>query len=118
MKNSRVLRGYVRNFFETSSLKRDYIANYVLNNLQNGTKSVALCFRGNAATLYYHCHQLLHICFSRNGVVGEFDFRHARFSKNYELTLERLHSLHVDTFAVIFGRQGKILFAFRWRNVA
>ena len=78
MNNSRVLRGRIRNFFEASSPIRDYIKNYVLDNLKNGTKSVALCFRGNAATLYYHCHQLLHIRSSRDGIIGEFDFRHAR----------------------------------------
>lgn len=97
MKYSRILRGRVRDFFETSSPTRDYIANYVLDNLKNGTKSVALCFRGNAATLYYRCHQLLRIRSSRDGIVGEFDFRHARYSENYKLILERLNNLHVDT---------------------
>ena len=97
MNSSRVLRGSVRNFFETSSPIRDRIANFVRDNLSNGTRSVALCFRGNAATLYYHCHQLLHIRSSRNGIIGEFDFRHARFSLNYKQTLERLNSLNVDT---------------------
>ncbi len=97
MKNSRVLRGSVRKFFEASSPVRDHIVNYVRDNLKNGTKSVALCFRGNAATLYYHCHQLLRIRSSRDGIVGEFDFRHARFSGNYKLTLECLNRLRVDT---------------------
>lgn len=97
MKNSRVLTGSVRNFFEKPSPERDYIANYVADNLKNGTKSVALCFRGNAATLYYHCHQLLKIRSSQYGIIGEFDFRHARFTENYKRTLERLNELHVDT---------------------
>ncbi len=28
--------------------------------------------------------------------MGEFDFRHARFSENYKQTLERLNELHVE----------------------
>ena len=53
MNNSRVLRGCVRNFFESPSPIRDCIANFVRDNINNGTRSVALCFRGNVATLYY-----------------------------------------------------------------
>ena len=97
MKTDRVLIGEVREFLTTPSLKRDFITNYVRENLGKGTRSVALCFRGRAATLYYRCHRLLQIRPSRDGIVGEFDFRHARFTESYRQTLKRLGELHVDT---------------------
>ncbi len=97
MRSDRILTGKVRQFLATPSPLRETIAEYVLGNLKNGTRSVALCFRGNAATLYYRCHQLLRIRPSREGIIGEFDFRHARFTENYGQTLEHLRGLHVNT---------------------
>lgn len=96
MRDDRILTGDIREFFETNSPMRDLIANYVLENLKNGTRSVALCFRGNFATLYYRCHQLLRIRNARRGILCEFDFRHARFTENYRDILARLRGLGVD----------------------
>lgn len=96
MKDSRVLTGKILRFFQSSSPVREVLVNFVEDNLKKGTKSVALCFRGNAATLYYRCHQLLRIRSSHDGIVGEFDFRHARFTETYPSVLRRLEGLHVD----------------------
>lgn len=101
MRSDRTPRGEIRAFLTTPSRERDRIADYVRDKLGDGTRSVALCFRGNAATLYYRCHQLLRLRAARSGIVGEFDFRHARFSENYRETLKKLKALHVaaDNFA-------------------
>lgn len=105
MKQDRILSGAVRTFFTSPSPERECIKKYVLDNLGRGTRSVALCFRGRAATLYYRCHQLLRIRSSREGIVGAFDFRHARFTVGYREILERLRSLHVDISS--FSEEGK-----------
>ncbi len=97
MKTNRILTGNVRTFLTRDSPAKNYIVNYVRDNLDKGTRSVALCFRGDFATLYYRCHQLLRIRNSQKGVIGEFDFRHARFTKNYKEILEKLKELGVDT---------------------
>lgn len=94
--DDRILRGRVREFFETPSPARTLIANYVLDNLNKREQSVALCFRGDFATLYYHCHQLLRIRDSRSGIIGEFDFRHARFTQAYREKLAQLKEMGVD----------------------
>ncbi len=93
---NRILRGPVREFFQTPSPTRTLIANYVLDNLGKREQSVALCFRGDFATLYYHCHQLLRIRDSRSGIIGEFDFRHARFTAEYRERLAELKEMGVD----------------------
>ncbi len=105
MREGRVLGGHVHDFLTTRSPIRDRIVNFVRDNLRNGTRSVALCFRGNAATLYYRCHQLLRIRRSRGGTIGEFDFRHARFTENYLQTLGRLDKLHVDPAPFLNARK-------------
>lgn len=106
MKYSRVLTGPIKTFFTVPSPMREKIVDYVRENLSKGTRSVALCFRGNAATLYYRCHRLLRIRSSREGLVGEFDFRHARFSQHYSEALARLEALHAETSRVFEGGGG------------
>lgn len=96
MAENRVLTGKVLEFFKQNSKIKSLIVDYVLDNLKNGEKSVALCFRGNFATLYYRCHQLLRIRNSRRGIIGEFDFRHARFTEDYRERLAGLKSMGVD----------------------
>ncbi len=96
MKTDRILTGEVQKFFTTKSPMRDRIVDYVRENLDEGKKSVALCFRGDFSTLYYRSHQLLRIRNSASGLIGEFDFRHARFTKNYREILDRLSEMGVD----------------------
>ncbi len=96
MQYDRILTGDVCNFFEEPSPERDVIVRYVQENLQGGARSVALCFRGNYATLYYRCRQLLRIYKARRGLVGEFDFRHARFTEEYAEILSTLSGMGVD----------------------
>ena len=97
MRKNRILTARLHAFLTEPSPTRDPIIAFVRAHMACGTRSVALCFRGTAATLYYRCHQLLRIRGSRTGVVGEFDFRHARFTKDYKGILETLRALGVDT---------------------
>ncbi len=97
MKYDRILTERVRAFLTTPSEGRDHLIDFIRKNADKRERSVALCFRGNAATLYYRCHQLLRIRDSVGGLVGEFDFRHARFTQNYrEILGEMKEELHVD----------------------
>lgn len=102
MPQDRILSDKLHDYFtEVSSdggkSNRDYLIDYVRAHIADGTKSVALCFRGNFATLYYRCHQLLRIRCSRTAIIGEFDYRHSRFTKNYKQILYRLKALGVNT---------------------
>lgn len=99
MKTNRILTGDVRTFLMGDTPAKNFIVNYVRQNLDKGTRSVALCFRGDFATLYYRCHQLLRIRKAQKGVIGEFDFRHARFTKNYKEILEKIKEFGVNTSA-------------------
>lgn len=97
MKYDRILTEKVRTFFTTASSSRDFLLGYLRENADKGAGSVALCFRGAAATLYYRCHQLLRIRSSNRGMVGEFDLRHARFTPNYMQIFRTLRDrLHVE----------------------
>lgn len=77
--------GGLRKFLTTPSCGRDAILDYVKKRITLGNKSVILCFRGNAATLYYRGEMLLKITYlpRLKEVRGEFDFRHSRFSPDY-----------------------------------
>lgn len=96
MSQSRVLVEKIEKFLTTPSPNRDFIVGYVKESLTKGKDSVALCFRGDYATLYYHCHQLLRIRGSQKAIVGEFDFRHSRFTKDYAEKQKMLESYGVD----------------------
>ena len=96
MRKNRILTEELRQFLTTDSPNRNYLIEHVRQNIGNGARSVVLCFRGTAATLYYRCHQLLKIRSSRTVLIGEFDFGHARFTHNYKQILAKLHSLRVD----------------------
>ena len=95
MRTNRILSKELRQFLTSKNPNRDCLIDYVRLHIADGTKSVALCFRGNLATLYYRCHQLLRIRCSRTAIIGEFDFRHSRFTKNYKQILGKLKSLNV-----------------------
>lgn len=96
MSQSRVLVEKIEKFLTTSSPNCDFLIKHVKESMQKGEDSVALCFRGSYATLYYHCHQLLRIRCSRTAIVGEFDFRHSRFSPDYAEKQKLLNSYGVD----------------------
>lgn len=96
MAQNRVLSEKIENFLKTSSPNRDFLVEHIKESLKRGEDSVALCFRGNYATLYCRCHQLLRICSSQTAIVGEFDFRHSRFTKDYAEKQQLLKSYGVD----------------------
>lgn len=96
MSQNRVLLKKIESFLKTPSPNRDFLVEHIKEALKNGEDSVALCFRGSYATLYYRCHQLLRICSSQTAIVGEFDFRHSRFTKDYAEKQNLLESYGVD----------------------
>lgn len=96
MSENRILIKKIKEYLLTESPNRNFIIDYVKKSLDKGIDSVALCFRGDYATLYYRCHQLLRIKSSRNRIIGEFDFRHSRFTKDYREKRKLLESYGVD----------------------
>lgn len=74
---SRALIKELRDFLTGQSDNRDCIVEYIKNAIGNGEKSIALCFRGSYASLYYRCCQLLKIKLKNKNIVGEFNFRYA-----------------------------------------
>lgn len=99
----RILTGEAEKFFSPTlapnSPTRDFIVNYILESLHddNGKKSVALCFRGEYATLYYRCQKLLNIESESGHLIGKFDFRHSRFTANYREIHDRLLAMGVSS---------------------
>lgn len=106
MLQNRILRKELYDYFTEKTTdgeksNRDCLIDYVRAHIKDGTKSVALCFRGSFASLYYRCHQLLRIKCSRTAIIGEFDYRHSRFTNNYKQILDRLKTLgaNIDNFS-------------------
>ena len=98
MRTDRILdkKSQLYEFFTGDSENKKYIVELVKNRIFCRAKSIALCFRGDYASLYYRANQLLKIHCSRTAVVADFDFRHARFTQNYRVILRKLISLNVD----------------------
>lgn len=90
-KNSELYR-----FLTGDSKSKKYLVKLVRERISCGANSIALCLRGDYASLYYRGNQLLKIQGVRT-VKAEFDFRHARFTNNYRDILERLPSMRVNT---------------------
>lgn len=88
---SRKLINELRNFIlDKESKQRNAIVDYVKYNRNKGKNSVAMCFRGDNICLYYRCHMLLLIKYSKKKIVGEFNFRHSRFTEKYENIAKQL----------------------------
>lgn len=87
MRKNRIPTDTIEKFLTTPSNNRNVIVNYIKDSLDasknpDSKRSLALCFRGNYASVYYRCLQLLRIRNSRNGLIGEFDFRYSRFTED------------------------------------
>ena len=81
--DSRVLSdGNLKKFLLGNSEQRNAIIEYVDKRLNNGSKSIALCFRGNYFCLYYRCHKLLDVKFNNGKLLANFDFSHAKFIRS------------------------------------
>lgn len=100
-KKSRALNDELRNFIlDEQSEARNAIVKYVKDNIEidEKEKSVAMCFRGEYMCLYYRCHMLLMIKRYNKKIVGEFNFRHSRFTDDWDKKAARLKQLHVSNF--------------------
>lgn len=95
-RETRVLAKEIRDYLTVPSPDRDFLLGYIKERIGKGRESAALCFRGNKATVYYRSHQLLWIRLARGGIIGEFDFRHSRFSKDYKDVKKELENYGVD----------------------
>ncbi|MDE7330449.1 MAG: hypothetical protein K2N30_05135 [Clostridia bacterium] len=95
-KGNRILNDELKRYFTTTGETRDCILGYIEQAVGRGSKSVVLCYRGDAASLYYRGRQLLQIYCQNGAIKGKFDFRYSRFSKDYKDVLEELTSLGVD----------------------
>ena len=67
----------LREFLTEASPNRDCIVKLIKDNIGEGVKSIALCFRGYYASLYYRCGQLLKIESTGRTTTGIFDFNYA-----------------------------------------
>lgn len=107
-KTDRILdkEGKIYKFLTGDSDNRNYLIELLKKSLSNGEKSIALCFRGDYAALYYRSHKLLSIRSLSTGIIGEFDFRHARFTKEYKVYRNELEKLGVD-FKFFSDEDGK-----------
>lgn len=74
---SRALIDGLSDFFTTSTPNRDCLVELIKNNIDKGQNSISLCFRGDYATMYYRCRQLLKIVYRNKQVKGLFNFRYA-----------------------------------------
>ena len=106
--NDRILTKAVRDFITQPSPVRNYLIDFIRDHMNKGAKSIALCFRGNAVTLYYRCRQLLRIEASQKSIIGEFDFRYARFTSNYKTYyLEELDAIPAVDISNFSDEPGK-----------
>lgn len=85
MGDSRVLNDKNLNeFIRGNSGQRNALIKYIENKLNDGERSIALCFRGSYFCLYYRCHKLLDVKFKDGKLLASFDFSHAKFVRSAE----------------------------------
>lgn len=99
MQSGRVLTERLTTFLKGTNECKNAILSFVKDNLYKGSRSVALCFRGEYACLYYRCHKLLEIREKKGLFVGLFNFRHARFTEKYLYWQDKLSALGVCGFS-------------------
>ena len=88
--------GGLSKFINTRSSNMDKLLEFVKNHIDKGSESIALCFRGDNICLYYRCHKLLQIKAVYSRIVGEFSFRHSRFTEQYKTKEKELRELGVE----------------------
>ena len=81
---SRALIDELSNFLTTPTPNQECIVDFIKDYIDKQEKSISLFFRGDYATLYYRCRQLLKLEYSSKRVKGFFDFNYARFSLRAE----------------------------------
>lgn len=111
---SRALIDELSNFLRTPTPNQECIVEFINNYIDKGEKSISLFFRGDYATLYYRCRQLLKLEYSNKQVKGFFDFNYARFSPRVEDYRNELSNLGVKfgknlkNISVILDGNGKV----------
>ena len=111
---SRALIDELRNFLTNQKPNQECIVEFVKDYIDKREKSISLCFRGDRATLYYRCRQLLRLEYSNKQVKGFFNFKYARFSSRREDYRNELSELGVkfgedlENISVILDGNGKV----------
>ena len=113
---SRALIDGISNFLTVPTDNRDCLVDLIKEKIGNGQNSISLCFRGDYATLYYRCKQLLKIRYSPKykQVRGFFNFNYARFNPDQAEIQSALADLGVrfgkdiEHICVILDGKGKV----------
>lgn len=113
---SRILIDGLSDFLTIPSPNQRCIVGLIKDYIGKAEKSISLCFRGDYATLYYRCKQLLRIEYFTNykKVKGFFNFRYALPNPNKEKYRSELNELGVKfgnderNVSVILDGNGKV----------
>ena len=111
---SRALIDKLSDFLKNPSPNQECIVELIKDYIDKREKSISLCFRGDYATLYYRCRQLLRLEYTNKQVKGFFNFRYARFSLHEVNYRDELSNLGVKfgedlrNVSVILDGDGKV----------
>lgn len=111
---SRALIDELSNFLKSPSPNQECLVELIKEYIDKREKSISLCFRGDYATLYYRCRQLLRLEYTNKQIKGFFNFRYARFSPHEANYRDELSGLGVKfgndltNVSVILDGDGKV----------